>query len=207
MNHPQLDQLEERAYRTVVDDGLLDILLSFLFLGAGIAFFTDVNIPGTEIDVALVLFGVLAYPLWRVMRSRVIEPRVGYVRLSPERRRRIESHKRTVVSLLVGFAVVLVVVSQIEAEWTRSLHSVRTILGAAMIGIPVVTAASLLRIRRWYGHAAILGVAAVVEYASGAPFGSGWLVAGAVVFVLGLLVLTAFLQRHSVTMEENGADV
>ncbi len=82
----------------------------------------------------------------------------------------------------------------------------RTVLASLTVGLPLAIAAFMFQVRRWLLYAAILTLATILEFATGAHFGVGWLVAGGGVLVIGFFVLMAFLQKHPVRSDPKRTD-
>ena len=77
--------LEGRLFRRYWDDGLLDLLVGVGVLLIGIGWVCD--------QVALAAFTpALLVPLWRPLRARLVEPRLGAVEFADKRVRRQRRH-------------------------------------------------------------------------------------------------------------------
>ena len=204
MDMLHLNRLEQSAYRTLVDDGVLDICLGIFFLSTGLAFATDIHVFG-EVDLPPFLC-LLIFPLWRVLRSRVVEPRVGFVKLRAARREQIKRSKRTVVFLHFAFVLSMWPLVTWDAAWSEQLRDMGTILAGFAFGLPVLIAAFLFQVRRWALYAGVVIVAAIIEYAAGGSFGAGWLVASGVILASGLFVLATFIHAYPVHSNLEGVD-
>lgn len=189
MNPQHLNTLEQRAYRAIVDDGLLDILLGLFVLTFGIIFAT--NIP--YIDIVLI---VLAYPIWKSLRRSFVEPRVGYVRLQSSRRATIKKSRAAVIIVFLLIVFGVDALFELDHAWVATLREMRSIMVGLALGIPVILASVLLQLRRWWLYALLVIAAASIEYVTGASYGTGWFVSGSVIIAIGLYVFSSFLRRH-----------
>ncbi len=189
MNEPQLAELERQAYRTVVDDGLIDILLGLFLLALGVQLATD-------IEYLTVLALVLAYPLWKTLRTRLIEPRIGHVRLHSSRRSAMKSKKRVVTVILCSLAAALLALNFFLDGDISELRELRNILAAAFFGLPTVVAGILFEIKRLVVYGALLLAAGVAAHLASLVYGAGLLSAGGIVLISGFLVLTRFLRQR-----------
>ena len=204
MDASNLAALEKKAYRSVVDDGVIDICLGFFMLVFGLVLATDIHLFGT-VDLPIFLF-LLIYPLWRGLRKRVIEPRIGYVRLRADRMAQIKRNKKTIVYaffwLMLGMAALL----SRDAGWVAPLQDVKVILIGCAMGVPIALAAALLHVRRWWFHTVIAIAGPIVEHFGGLPAGSGWLASGAVIVAIGGFVLMTFLRDYTTPADTEAAN-
>ena len=184
-----LAELERRTYRTEVDDGLWDLLLGLFLLVLGFSFVT--GLPGW-LPILIVAFGCAVR---RLVRTWLIEPRIGLVRLSPDR---MVSLNRGVWVLAGAIALLLAGFLWVASVDTGTWHDERRLGGVGLtllLAIPIAVAAYWFEIRRFYAYAGLVAFVLTLGVISGHP---AWaiLVSGAAIVPSGGVVLARFLGRY-----------
>ncbi len=96
-----LDQIEEQAYQTIWEDGLIDIFVGFALFLVGVLWISQDSAYGSFVAPILV-------PFWAVARRRISEPRMGVVNFSAAR---VKKHnKKLLFFFLFGVFRVLLAV-------------------------------------------------------------------------------------------------
>jgi len=162
MTDHDLEALEQHTFRTVTDDGLWDVWIAAFFVMFAVA-------PVLSETMGDFWSAGIFLPVWlavylavRIVRLRVVNPRVGTVRFGTNRRRRLR--KLSVVMLIVNvLAAVLGAVAAIgvQMEWLD--------LGGGSIGYPLglgivvlvgfTGAAHVTGIPRYYLYGLMLAIA------------------------------------------------
>ncbi|MGH9161612.1 MAG: hypothetical protein ACRD2X_16735 [Vicinamibacteraceae bacterium] len=197
MNGAQLAELEGRAYRTVWDDGLWDLLIGTYLLLLGIGITTS---SGYVVLAAAMLPG-WALPIWQGLRHKITEPRVGYVRLQQSRRARIN------LGLWLGAAVMALIIA--FGLWVGKgfEHDLRGSLGVGLVfAAPLAAAGYLLEMRRLYVYSLLILLERVLDYAVGPQWDWPFWPSGVAITLSALLVLSRFMRRHPVRVNEVGSD-
>jgi hypothetical protein len=206
MTDRDLKTLERRTFRTVIDDGLWDVVIATFFAMFAIAPLLSESM-GDFWSVAVFLPVWLAvYLAVRVIRRTVVEPSIGTVRFGTERRERL---RRLSLGLLVvnAAAAILGALAYIgvEMDWLD--------LGDGSIGYPLGLgiavlvgfsgAAFVTGIPRYYAYGLMLAVAPLVgewlwrkDLAAhhGYPIVFG--VAAAIIFIGGMVRFVAVVRNH-----------
>lgn len=184
--------LEAAAYRERYDDGIIDLAIGLSLAWIGAAWLWIDSMAG----LAGVLPAALA-PVVGPLRRRFLEPRVGYVRWSPPR---VRWERHLLQRLLVmGLAALVLGIGVFwwGSQSGGSLHPVAG-LPALLLAMPTVLLGAATGIRRlwWYGAAlvAAAGITIAIDAGPGGPL----LAAGAVIAVVGLVLLVRFAARHPV---------
>jgi hypothetical protein len=207
MTDHDLKALEQRTFRTVTDDGLWDVWLAAVFAMFAVAPLLSEMMGDFWSVVIFLPIWLATYLVIRVVRHRIIVPRVGTVRFGIDRRRRLR--KLSIVMLIVNvLAAVLGVVAYIgvEREWLD--------LGDGSIGYPLGLgivvlagfsgAAHVMGSVRYYLYGLMLAVAPLVgEWLwreglathHGYPIVFG--VAAVIIFIGGMVRFAAVLRSHS----------
>ena len=193
-----LNDLEERTWRSRFEDGLADVMLGIAILALGAGMHPDLALLGA-------VGPALAIMLWRPLHRRFVEPRLGYVefgrkRLDEARRRLLLMTAASAVSVLAGlglWAAHALGSGGFEA-WLRGLGPLPFAFSLAAL---VAVAARLLRLARGYGYAGLIVLLAVAAHLAGIGLRVALVGAGAIVLVAGAVVLGRFLGRHPPTAE------
>jgi len=200
MENPQLSELERRAYRAVVDDGLLDILLGIMLLGFGL-------VTTTDVDYLPAVILVIAFPLWRRLRSTLIEPRIGHVGLHASRMSKIRRGKRKAMALFFLLTIALIAFILLKGSLGSQSMDLRSIIVAVVLGIPIAAGGFLLEMKRWVAYALLMLAAGIFEHVNGLANATGLFLSGSAVVASGLFLLARFLYRHPVPPNEASLDV
>ena len=200
MQNAQLSELERRAYRSVVDDGLLDLILGIFLVLVGSSLK-----EGLFEYLPWSFFGASPF-VWKTMRKRLIEPRTGHVQLHPWRMSRIKRGKRAAMAVVVLFALAIMAFVFVQGSGNTSLSQIRAIVFAMAFGTPIAVAGYLLEIRRWVGYAAVMVVASIVVHGAGLAARISAVPAGSIAIAVGFCLLARFLYRHPVMPNEPSLD-
>jgi len=103
----ELKRLERKTFRAASDTGLWDLLLASIFAMFAIAPFLSPRLGDFWSSAVFLPFFGLVYLIIRVVHTRVVLPRVGFVEYGKERRARLQRLTRimlagNVVALAVG---------------------------------------------------------------------------------------------------------
>lgn len=190
MSTIDLADTERRAYSTLFDDGLLDILVGSFIVALALSM-------GTDVDYLPAIGAGLGVPLWVAARRLISEPRIGQVSLHVDRQARI----RRGIAMLGGL---LALTAAGGVVWFLSTPAGAPALPAAWRAVPLglvlaLTAwatAWIFQIPRMAGHGLVIAAAFVAGAALGLPRGAGPLAAGVVIVAAGIVVLIGFLGRN-----------
>lgn len=158
-----LRELERRTFRTVTDDGLWDVLIaSFVSLWAIAPLLSerlgDLWSSGVFLPIWLVLYLAV-----RVVRSRILVPRVGTVRLGAQRTRRMRRFRIAAASanaLVFGLGIATAI--GVQAGWI-GLNGLAFPLAFSLVSLVGFSAiAYATSIPRYYVYGLMLAVAPLV---------------------------------------------
>ena len=201
-----LETLEQRTFLTVTDDGLWDVLIAAVFTNLAIGPLPSEDLGDFWSSALLAPVWLAMYLVIRVMRRRIVNPRVGTVRFGTDRRKRLR--KLSIVMLIVNVLAALlraVAAIGVQTNWLD--------LGDGRIGYPpglgiVVLvgfsgAAFMTGIARYFSYGLMLSVGPLIgewlwrnDLAThhGYPIVFG--TAAAIVLVTGIARFMAVLRRH-----------
>jgi len=182
-----LERLERSVYRSQVDHGLFDILIGAFLVAIGLMLHADLD----YMPVVVFLIGVYAL---KAARQRLIEPRIGRVRLKAERRARLKAWRW--LTLLAMVVAVFGVLALSGLGWIDYPDSARSLVVTGCIALPLALAAGLFDIHRWFVHAAIVFAGGLVEWQFALAYGSSWYVSGGLIVLAGLALVLRFIRRH-----------
>ncbi len=183
----QLDQLEQGSYRQVVDHGMFDVLIGAFLVAIGLMLHADLD----YMPVVVFFIGVVAL---EQARRRLIEPRIGHVRLRAERRAKLKAWRW--LTLLALVAAVFGVIGMQGLGWIHFPDNARSLLVTGCIALPLALAAWLFGIHRWFVFAAVVLAGGIIEWRFGWPYGASWYFSGGLVVVAGLLLVLRFIRNH-----------
>ncbi|MFC2034492.1 hypothetical protein ACFLTT_03740, partial [Chloroflexota bacterium] len=167
-------------------DGLWDIVLGLFLLGWGLTVMFDMPwLPGAT----FIAFFWLALGL----KQKITYPRIGYAKPAEQQKKMIRIIIAGAVTLLLGTAVLLMVVTQGMPQF---LHHYFEFLFGTMLSILIVLIGYLWGIIRWYSYAGLLFVSAAFNQWSGLSFELSFIIPGGIILLYGLNIFVRFLQKY-----------
>lgn len=197
--------VESGIVRTYWNDGLLDILSGMGVLLIGIAWLCDLPVMGAIAPPLLI-------PLWKPLRNKLTDPRLGSVEFSDRQETRNRSFM--IFSMAAGLlscllaVVVYFRVSQADSEF--DLRRVVQALPAILLGIMAFMTARITSLSRFDIYAVAL---IILGCSSGLlQTGPAWplVIGGTLILLSGVLALQQFLGRTrtcAVESQESKSDV
>ena len=195
-----LQKLEQRAYLSYQQDGLLDLIIGFAILALGLNEAMD-----TTIWTFVTLMLIIAYvPL----KKRITFSRIGYVEFNVKRRRL----NMFVVSAVIILVLVLLLVGMLVVLLPSNTSPSALLLGIrqsplmlyALLGFLGFGLAGLISgIRRLYVYALLSVVITLSAHLLNLPIYVPFLVFSGIVLTIGTIYLVRFLRRYPIAMEEN----
>ena len=189
-----LKEIQRKVYMSFFQDGLWDILLGLFMLGWGLAILTDLAfLPG-------VTFIGLYFAVWGV-KKRLTYPRIGYARFSATSRRRITAKFAIggVAVLLVGVMVAVLWGIGARPQWLADYFP---LIFNGMLAAIVCFIAYWARVNRFYLYAALVFLGAVFHLWLGVRWEFGFIGAGGIIVLIGLVILITFLRKYPRMVEE-----
>ena len=153
-----LRDTEKKVFRSVVDDGLWDVLLATLVSMWALAPLLSRWMGDFWSSAAFLPVLAVVYLIVRFLRRRVVEPRVGVVRFGEKRQARLRTF--TVVMLVLNIVLfvggLVAAVSPIPRGWSVTL-------GAAIVPLALFSiAARLLDFPRLFAYGLLLAAAPLI---------------------------------------------
>jgi len=184
--------LEKRIYRSYWDDGLLDLFAAIGVLIVGVSWAFDFPVGG-------VLAPALLIPMWRPVRDKLIEPRLGHVEFADARQRRIGAVLRTTLYAGAGL-MALVVVAYLGRDriGTLAAADLAAALPAVLLAVMAVLASVIVASPRFVIYAGVLVLAGISGALQGLEPGRILLEAGAFIFCVAVALLARFLRANPV---------
>ncbi|MCP5022984.1 MAG: hypothetical protein GY930_14575 [bacterium] len=182
--------LERQIYRSRQGDGLLDLLVA----AAIIAFGVDRQLDSSLCVVVTLVVGV---PLWKVLRERIVEVRLGRVRFSTEREASLRKARQGMVyglliSMLLG-AGTWFLISEHGTHASEMRAPVAVALAALIAGIGVAFEQLRLFAYALFTFAAFCPAG----FSGGREVLPRWLIgAGILILLCGIAVFARFLQYN-----------
>ena len=191
MPETNLKDVERKAYLSYFEDGLADIFagLPILIFGFGMVF--DASLFFIFAGLPIVLF----FPL----KQAITLPRMGYVKFSPERRRKIS---KSMVLLLVAGTLSLLLGIVVFLGFERQAFNLRDFMmeyGLLVLGAVMASAFVLISIffevRRFMGYAALVFGGWLSAYLLNIEAGIPVTIAGGLIALIGLGILVRFVVK------------
>ena len=185
----RLHQLELSTYRSQIDHGLFDVVIGAFLVAIGLMLHADLDyMPAIVFFVGVVAIGQA--------RQRLIEPRIGHVRLAAERQARLKAWRW--LTLLALVATVFGVLAMSGLGWIDFPANARPLVVTGCFALPLALAAWLLDIRRWFAYAVIIVAGGIIEWRFGLIYGASWYFSGGLIVVVGLVLVLQFVRKHPV---------
>jgi len=190
----ELKAIQRKVYMSFFQDGVWDIFLGLFILAWGLSILTEAAyLPGIS-------FLGIYFSIWGI-KKWLTYPRIGYVRFTSTSRRRITARfliLGTVVLLLGLLAGVLFGIGT-RPQW---LVDYFPLIFNGMLAAIVCFAAYWARANRFYVHAALIFLGAVIHQWLGVKWELGFIGAGSIILLIGLGILIIFLRRYPRVAEE-----
>jgi hypothetical protein len=194
-----LGELERQSYHSRWKDGTLDLTGGLGVLGVGGTWSLDIY-WGVGFLVPILI------TLWFILRSKLVEPRIGRVRFRRERRETEKSGAQGSAWVGVGLlaAVLVIHVFQLRggggggrwlAEWIAGLP-------CALLALMALATAAVTGLVRFITYAGVLLLTATVATPLGMEPAPQLLIAGGLITLAGLIRFARFLKEHPVRVGE-----
>jgi len=189
-----LGELERRALRSTVEDGAAELILGLFLVALAMH-----GMTGSYVYIPVI---VLAAPMWRALRRRFVEPRVGGVQLNDARTVQLKSAKR--IAAIVVAPVVLLIIGTvfIDAPWRKPLSEFKPLLLVGILSLPIIIAGFLLRTPRFFAHAGVLIVAGMMSIFGVFTFNVALTLAGLVIGICGGVLFILLVRRYPISSVE-----
>jgi hypothetical protein len=194
-SQPPLDLhgIEQRAYRSQFDGGLVDLLLGSSLLAFAVCFLAGAGGLGG-------VWGAVLVPLWVPLHRSLADGRTGYAEFGPGRRAKVR-RKNFVLALALGLSVLGAVAlfiykSMGKPEFGDTLRPLGPLPLAVALTAMIVMGSAMLELKRGYAYAGVVLGLCVFGHVSLDNMWIGLLAAAGVVIVSGVVVLMRFLRDH-----------
>ena len=183
-----LQTIERKVYMTFFEDGVWDIFLGLFVLGWGLSILTEgTYMPG-------VMFVCLYFAVWGI-KKWLTYPRIGYVRFSSASRRRIKARFVILGLAIFLFGSIAAILWGIGSrpQW---LVDYFPIIFNGMLAAIVCLAAYWAQINRFYLHAVLIFLGAVLHVWLGIMWEFGFIGAGGIIILIGFILLIKFIRKY-----------
>jgi len=196
MNATTLNQLERNAYRHTVDHGFFDLLLA-----TAVSAFALVFAASPWFVLALFPLVIAKRPLLEIFNRGIVEPRVGHVRLGPNRLEQITTARKTAALVLFGLAFIVARLGDLESPISTTapmvwLAATPQFQIAILIGVGTAVAGWLFGLPRFLAYGLVIVLAPFVAALAGLPAGTGWAIATLLILAAGGRVLYRFVRDN-----------
>lgn len=201
-----LQDLERKIFATYFHDGMWDIYGGLLLLGFGLGMLTG------QMYLLIVCVFLAMIPL--LLRKRIVIPRLGLVKFSPERQARTKRQKLIAVVtgsiiLILGIVFAALFSGDLMPGWLvvwMADYFLATFGG--MLAVIIVIAAYLVGVRRFYGYAGLVLASFVLagilrpRDLEGVPV----IAVAGIVLLSGITLLIHFLLKYRPSAQEKNDD-
>ena len=201
----ELKRIERKAWTSFFEDGLLDILLGLLLAMTGVAVLPrDRGLLGSwQVGIYLALL-VLSFAVFWLGKKYVTVRRLGRVRFGPTiRAKSKKSRARTAILVAVQVAVVVAGLNMMSTDAAQGVPGGRA-LWALAYGVWMMGVFSLASYCIDFTRGYVIGVLYALGFSGTILLDSPimFVVAGAIILLMGLVVFVRFLREYPVP-EEN----
>lgn len=192
----ELENIEKKAWKSFYSqDGLFDIFIGLILLTTAIRTFTD-NVWFTFLIFAGILIMVLG-------KKYITIPRIGMVKFG---RTRMIKRIKLMVALLITFIVMLSIWA-ISALEIYSMSWISSFLVAVIVAVSFSILAYYLDFLRLFFYGLMFAGGEIIWGIYGEPLGPlAALASGSIIMVIGLVILSQFLQKYPLPTPEVGAN-
>lgn len=195
-----IHDLERKIYRSLWEDGLLDLFVSVGLVLIGFTWLSDVAWMGGIVPVLLI-------PFWPLAKRSISAPRAGS--FTPSRHRHAWEQRRLMALALAGVVtlglgiVVYFYLTVRGSSGTNWLTVVIPGLPGVLVAIGMGGVGVAFGLHRFLAYAVALAATGVL--AALGLFGPGWafVLGGAAVLIWGGVVLGRFVSTHPVLPEDS----
>lgn len=182
--------LEKRVFRSHWEDGLLDLFAALGVLVVGLSWTFD-------FPVGAALAPALLIPLWRPLRERLIEPRLGRVEFTDDREHRTRAMLRAGLYAGVG-VLALGILAYLGRDRIGTLEAANLVAGlpAVLLAVMAVLASIMIASPRFVLYAGVLVLAGVAGALQGLEPGRILLEAGAFILCVAVFLLIRFFRAN-----------
>jgi len=183
-----LKAIQRKVYLTFFQDGVWDIFLGIFILGWGLSILTEAAyVPGA-------LFVALYFTVWGI-KKWLTYPRIGYVKFSSTNRQRAKARFVILLGAVLLLGVLMVVLFELDArpQWLADYFP---LLFSGMLALIVCSVAYWVGVIRFYLHAVLIFLGAVIHQWFGIEWEYGFIGAGSIIVIIGLTILTGFLRKY-----------
>lgn len=193
-----LKQVERKMYLSYQEDGLIDIALGIVVLGFGLTM-----LVGSFLLLILAWISVaLVWPAKRLLTY----PRLGHVRFTPERRRKLSAGVLGLFLLGIVALLLVVTVSVVPRETSLSsgpwyLNPQGLLLGLLMAMLPILIAV-FFRVRRFFVYALVVFLPWLASFSIPLQPELPVVLAAGIILLSGIGLLTRFLRQFPSLAED-----
>jgi len=190
-----LKELEKKAYKTTLQDGLMDVEIGILFVGMGINAFLSDLVPRIVNILGFVIVGIIAVMPIFIGKKYIVQPRVGLIKFGPKRK--AKKKKILVFSVINTIILVIVVILTLNSVLQQiPLRGVALllVLGLLFATLPLSIMAYLLQFPRLFVYGLLIGFG--LSLAEILEFSLTVFLIGIIILIVGLTYLIKFIRKY-----------
>ena len=202
MNSIDLNSLEKKTFGSIFMDGLLDIQIGLIWIVVAL------NLIFDQYKIFLPVLFMIPILYW-YLKKKVVAPRIGIVRFSKQRRKRMISIKVVISAIvLLGIICTFLIQLKIIPGIDTGLPIAPVIIGTQLL-LVFLFLGYFLQVNRLYFYGILISAAFVVSeiiihqteklQAGALPF----LIASGIMVFMGFVLFLQFLKKYPLPKEED----
>lgn len=193
-----LKEIEKKTYLAYHGDGIWDIFTGLFFISIGFFMIYD----------AAYLMGIIPATILPVIlgiKKSFTQPRMGFVKFSPERQARINKGRTRLqilmtITMLAGFGAFYAYTG--DAPWQNAVKSMRLLPIGIVLALISGACGILFGLKRFVVYAILTMVLFVAGHFANSDPPAYFILLGFIVFVVGTVMLIRFVRRYPKSKEE-----
>ena len=203
-----LKEIEKKAYKATLQDGLIDIEMGIVLIGMGInSAFYDL-VPRLMNLLGILIVGIIAVTPLFLGKKYIVSPRIGIIKFGPKRK----AQKKkiiifTLINTLILVIVLILTVTSVLQQIPLQGPALLLILGLVFATLPLSIMAYLMQFPRFYIYGLLIGFGIFFAEVSYLILGDlGWsftfILIGTAILLVGLAYLVKFLLKYPLPEKE-----
>lgn len=188
-----LKKLEQKIFISYFQDGIIDLIIGIMFILDGFLMFTE----NTKFIGLAAILPLLITPLKKVL----IVPRIGFVKLSMTREKKI---KQSLLTSFMGGIVIfnIILIFVLSKGKLDFYHNYSFIFLAFFISLLPFIGALLTGIKRFYLYAIFIYLVFFHEHFTHSTLPRDFMIFGFILLIFGLYYFITFLKKYPLPDKE-----
>ena len=205
-----LEELEKKAWRSTLEDGIFEIYFGIIHLSLTLGVVLDEFLPSPFSSFIGILIIVLGLIFFLISKKYISQPRLGKVKF---RWKRIARKVKTIIILMINFLVLLIIylIGVLNPQFKINLpgYLYGLIIGLLFVTLPLCFVAYFFQFTRLYIIAILFGLSFFLDEIFALllipePFDSllGYGIISISILSMGISIFIRFLRKYPLPKEE-----